>query len=170
MIRYMLGVACAFAILTPAASAETMTYHYDALGRLIESYSDKTAFRTDYSFDAADNRTQVYVRNTNIVLHIDQSIYSPDGRFQLVMQGDGNLVLYGPSGALWSTVTAGSSATLAQMQTDGNLVVYTSAYRPVWASNTWNNPGSALQLQDDGNLVIYSGTNVPIWASNTGGH
>jgi len=170
MIKYMLGAVSAFALVAPAVAAETMTYHYDALGRLIESYSDKTAFRTDYTFDAADNRTQVYVHNTNIILRADQSIYSPDGRFQLVMQTDGNLVLYGPSGALWSSTTAGSGATFAQTQTDGNFVVYTAANVPVWSSGTSGNPGAWLALQNDGNLVIYDGSNVAIWNSHTGGH
>lgn len=170
MIKCALGIVSVVMIATPAVSAETITYHYDVLGHLMESYSNRTEFRTDYTFDSAGNRIRVYVHNTNIILRADQSIYSPDGRFRLVMQTDGNLVLYGPSGALWSTVTVGSGATFAQTQTDGNFVVYTSASVPVWSSGTSGNPGAWLALQNDGNLVIYDGSNVAIWNSHTGGH
>jgi len=158
--------ALAGALFTPA-SAEILTYRYDALGRLIQSVSQKTGFRTDYSYDAADNRTQVVAQNVGLNLNAGQSIHSGDGRFQLSMQTDGNLVLYGPGGALWSSQTAGSGATLAAFQADGNLVVYTPAMQPLWASNTSGNPGSLLRLQDDGNLVIYDGAMQPTWATNT---
>ena len=41
------------------------------------------------------------------------------------------------------------------MQSDGNLVLFTSGGTPVWATNTNNNNGAYLILQDDGNAVIY---------------
>lgn len=96
------------------------------------------------------------------------SISSDDGRFSLVMQGDGNLVLYrNGAGALWATGTAGKQVAFAVMQNDGNLVLYTPNGAPVWASGTHGNPGSVLILQDDGNLVIYAPGSRTIWASNT---
>ena len=56
------------------------------------------------------------------------------------------------------------------MQGDGNLVVYTSAGKPVWASNT-GGTGSQnfLAMQGDGNLVVYTSAGKPVWASDTGG-
>jgi hypothetical protein len=54
----------------------------------------------------------------------------------------------------------------AVFQADGNLVVYTSANRPVWASNTYGHNGSVLKIQEDGNVVIYDNGRA-IWASNT---
>ena len=56
------------------------------------------------------------------------------------------------------------------MQTDGNLVIYTSGGKPVWASNT-NGTGNnnTLVMQTDGNLVIYTSGGKPVWASNTAG-
>ncbi|HEV2787192.1 MAG TPA: GDSL-type esterase/lipase family protein, partial [Solirubrobacteraceae bacterium] len=53
----------------------------------------------------------------------DQFLRSADGRYRLVMQKDGNLVLYGPSGrALWASNTRGRGSHHVRMQADGNLV------------------------------------------------
>lgn len=41
------------------------------------------------------------------------------------------------------------------MQHDGNLVLYASGGRAVWSSGTFGNTGAFLRLQDDGNMVIY---------------
>ncbi len=51
-----------------------------------------------------------------------------------IMQGDGNFVVYAPTGPVWATGTY-SGGRLA-LQNDGNLVVYNSSGRAVWASNT----------------------------------
>jgi surface antigen len=88
-------------------------------------------------------------------LFANQSVWSPDGRFRLTMQGDGNLVEYGPGGAWWSTMTAGSGGTRFVQQGDGNGVVYSSS-RAVWANMTMNS-GAYLNVQSDGNIVTYIG-------------
>jgi hypothetical protein len=69
------------------------------------------------------------------VLRANQSEWSSNGSYRLIMQGDGNLVLYGPSGALWASSTSGAG-NWAVMQGDGNLVVYNSASHPLWATGT----------------------------------
>lgn len=76
--------------------------------------------------------------------------------FTLVMQGDGNLVLYrnGDGAAVWATYTQGNPGAFMRMQGDGNLVVYSADWRPLWATYTQNKPGAFLFLQPDGNLVI----------------
>jgi len=102
-------------------------------------------------------------------LGINESLTSCDGRFTLVQQDDGNLVLYEVGGgALWATGTYKTDASVAIMQDDGNLVVYNPEGTPLWDSGTWGNPGAWLAVQDDGNLVIY--TSKAIWASGTDGH
>jgi hypothetical protein len=55
------------------------------------------------------------------------------------------------------------------MQTDGNLVLYTSTNRVLWASNTGGTSVDRVIMQTDGNLVIYSTAGPYLWASNTGG-
>lgn len=96
-------------------------------------------------------------------------IGSDNGRFSLVMQADGNLVLYqnGTTKALWATGTHGKKVAFAIMQGDGNFVVYAPDNTVLWHAGTQGNPGSVLILQDDGNLVIYAPGNKAIWASNT---
>ena len=106
----------------------------------------------------------------NQSLTTNQSLVSCDGRFNLIMQGDGNLVLYEGSTALWASNTVNSGAAKAIMQGDGNFVLYTSSGAAVWASNTAGNSGAKLTLQNDGNLVIYSSSGAALWASNTSGH
>jgi hypothetical protein len=96
-------------------------------------------------------------------------ITSPNGRYKLIYQNDGNLVLYAGSQALWNSATYGRSAGRAVMQPDGNLVVYDASNRAVWNSNTWGNPGARLALQDDGNLVIYDTSGRALWSSGTYG-
>ena len=102
-------------------------------------------------------------------LGVNASVQSCDGRFDLVMQGDGNFVLYEGPTPLWASGTDGTDATVAVMQDDGNLVLYNGSGTPRWASGTDGHGGSSLAVQDDGNVVIYENGN-PIWASNTAGH
>ncbi|UQA62528.1 matrixin family metalloprotease [Polyangium aurulentum] len=106
-------------------------------------------------------------------LSAGQSMSSYDGRFQLVMQSDGNLVLYkltnGSVTPLWATGTNSAMPDRMIMQEDGNLVLYKSSGAPVWATGTSStaNRYSRLVVQNDGNLVIYNQSGSPVWASNT---
>ncbi len=104
-----------------------------------------------------------------LVASKNQYLRSADGRYRFVMQQDGNLVLYGPSGRpLWASNTVGRGANRAVMQADGNLVLYTSTGKPVWASNTELHYHAYLVVQNDGNVVIYEG-HTPLWATGTDG-
>src|SRR3990170_3869155 len=105
-------------------------------------------------------------------LRVNQELSSQNGAYRLLMQADGNLVLYGGSTAVWATNTSGQPSTLrpivAMMQDDGNFVMYSHTKHPIWATMT-NIPGSQLELQDDRNLVIYNynPSKHPIWATMT---
>jgi hypothetical protein len=90
---------------------------------------------------------------------------SADGRFRLVYQVDGNLVLYQGWNPLWDSRTQSTNPGFAVMQGDGNFVVYDST-GPVWWSGT-GTPGAFLVVQNDGNMVIYSAFGSPLWATNT---
>ncbi|MDR6500590.1 subtilase family serine protease [Burkholderia ambifaria] len=96
-----------------------------------------------------------------------QSFTSGNGANVLVMQGDGNLVLLRQGVPQWNSGTFGHAGAYATMQTDGNLVVYSSTHTPLWYSSTSGNPGAVTYVQDDGNVVIY--TQVPHWSTNTSG-
>lgn len=160
----------------PAVADVTTYYKYDDLGRVILS-SQSTGGQGGYSYDTVDNRTamrQAVISGPSAVdrlsggqgLVVNASIHSASGRYTLVMQTDGNLVVYGQSGALWSAITATLPAAHAVMQTDGNLVIYGPVGQVLWTSGTGGHAGSTLVMQDDGNLVIYQGS-TGIWSSNT---
>lgn len=98
----------------------------------------------------------------------NQPVASCDGRTSLVMQGDGNLVLYGPDGARWNSGTHGNPGATASFQGDGNLVVYSAWGTPLWHAGTHGNPDARLSVRDDGDLQVRD-RNTVLWRSNSGG-
>ena len=105
--------------------------------------------------------------NPNDDLAVIGSITSQDSRFTLIMQGDGNLVLYGPGGRYrWDTGTNGQAVSQAIMQGDGNFVIYGPG-GAIWATGTDGHPGAWLIVQNDGNVVIYDSAGNPLWATGT---
>jgi len=95
------------------------------------------------------------------------SLTSASGRYWLVYQGDGNVVLYdlATGVALWWTGTVGEIPGQAVMQGDGNFVVYNEAGSAVWWSATEGYAGARLFVQDDANVVVYTPDYVPVWWS-----
>jgi hypothetical protein len=89
-------------------------------------------------------------------------------RFRLVMQGDGNLVLYiSGGGPLWASNTESTTGNRAVMESNGNFVIYNASGSAIWSSGTGGNPGAHLAVQADGNVVIYSSGGTALWATNT---
>jgi hypothetical protein len=107
--------------------------------------------------------------DANQKLNINDTLIPDNNTTTLIMQGDGNLVLYRNDNkvALWSSNTWGKPVTSAIMQGDGNFVCYDNNGVAYWATGTWGHPGSYIILQDDGNLVVYGPNGGPLWASNT---
>jgi hypothetical protein len=94
------------------------------------------------------------------------SIASCDNRFFLILQTDGNLVLYQrPHAALWASHT--TTGYVAQMQSDGNFVVYDRQRHPIFNTATAGHPGARFAVQSDGNLVVYGTANQALWSSGT---
>lgn len=87
-----------------------------------------------------------------------QSIFSPSGRYRLIYQSDGNLVVYDtsqfPAKPIWHAQTHGSVTGRFQMQADGNAVIYSSTGSPIWATWTQDTLSAWLELKDDGALVV----------------
>jgi subtilisin family serine protease len=93
----------------------------------------------------------------------NQFLRSANGLFTLVMQSDGNLVIYNQlNQAIWHINRFGTPVQAA-FQTDGNFVVYHSIVGrgvvAVWDTHTANTAANLLVLQDDSNLVLYGGPN-----------
>lgn len=101
------------------------------------------------------------------IMYKGQLLQSTDRKYNLYFQGDGNVVLYGPSGSLWSSGTDGSEAQKLILQSDGNLVLYAKSGRPLWNSGTAGRGISSWNVQPDGNLVLYKDNGTATWASGT---
>lgn len=115
---------------------------------------------------AASNNNSNIGLATNAALLPGQFLLSPDRQSVLVLQGDGNLVLYSDFAPVWSTGTFGSPGRLV-MQSDGNLVLYDAGNVPRWFTGTINQPNSNLSLQTDGNLVLYNQSHSAAWSTGT---
>jgi len=94
-----------------------------------------------------------------------QGIRSCNGKATLLHQADGNVVELQNGVPLWSTNTAGHSTSQLVMQGDGNLVLYSTTGQALWHTYTSGNSGSILALQDDCNLAIYAPGHRPIWST-----
>ncbi len=99
-------------------------------------------------------------------LNPGDQLVSSNGRYVLVMQGDGNLVEYETGGsAVWASGTS-VPGTVFINQADGNFVLVAPGNHPVWATGT-NTPGTLLTVQDDGNVAAYAPGHRAVWATNT---
>ena len=99
-------------------------------------------------------------------LGVDDKLVSENGLYDFKRQSDGNVVLYGPIGAVWATGTDGQNVTLCIMQSDGNFVLYNNN-NALWATGTHNNPEAYLKLQNDQNVVIYNNNGQALWSTKT---
>ena len=102
-------------------------------------------------------------------LHPYEGLKSKNNRVHIILQPDGNFVLYGDGNPLWWTgIRPGVNQ--VSMQTDGNLVLYKPDEGAVWASNTAGRPNAYVLAQDDGNFVMYWGSGGSmLWESETSG-
>jgi hypothetical protein len=109
------------------------------------------------------------------VLNPGQCLTSPSGRYQLIMQSDGNLVLYDVSsgGSTWSSNTANNPG--AFLEFEGSALGVANPANTQWlfyVPNSSSTPNPALVLQDDGNLVLYAygaggGSPSAVWSTGT---
>ncbi|MFI8396761.1 bacteriocin [Pseudomonas sp. Choline-02u-1] len=111
-----------------------------------------------------------------------QYLQSPDKRFKLDVQADGNLVIYDGATPVW-VATAGQPYTSGGKQIDKSKIYFYLMYYAFLNDPThgrmWGTANSTplnndiwgayvrtyLQLQNDGNLVVVD--SVPVWASNS---
>lgn len=112
--------------------------------------------------------TQRNVLYTGQQLGQNQSLLSTDGRLKLILQTDGNLVLYKfGTQPIWASNTAGKSyITRLTMQSDGNLVLQDNAGTRYWQTATNQYPGGFLLLENTGSAVVYQ-NGIKRWSTNT---
>jgi subtilisin family serine protease len=89
---------------------------------------------------------------------------SANGQYKLVMQPDGNLVLYdGANKPVWHTATGGKPGKYLVLQDDGNLVLYSDTGAALWQTHTEGKAATLLAVQDDGNVVLFGKGGVYFW-------
>ena len=78
---------------------------------------------------------------------------------------NGNLEIYDRQlGRItWQSNTWGHPNAFLSMQSDGNLVIYTSGGAGLWASGTAGSGANVATLENDGRLIMYS----TVWTSGT---
>lgn len=168
--------------LVSGSTFDVVDSNHDWMGTVMHYHkavtldSDDQAFR----FGSASSNSWSGVGNTKYIgtdkltagqsMYAGQYIVSGNVQHVLMMQSDGNLVLYHNKSAVWSSHTANIGANRVVMQSDGNLVIYTSGGSAVWSSRTSGKGSSYAVMQADGNFVVYTSTGSATWQSDTGGH
>lgn len=136
-------------------------------GNLVIYSSTNAPLWATYTLHNPDHLNYINTTLWSGVMYPGQSIDTADRRFKLILQGDGNLVLYSPNRATWTTGTDGKPSAYLAMQSDGNLVLYDTSNRPLWYSGTAYWKSLRLVVQQDGNLVLYDGADKPYWNTQT---
>lgn len=137
-------------------------------GNLVIYDSKSTATWASHTWQAASMATSTNSLGSSgaQVMSSSQPLNSSSGKYQLVLQSDGNLVLYSGAHALWASWTNGDPVNRLVLQSDGNLVLYGSDNKAYWSSKTAGRGDNAnLILQDDSNLVLYDSSNQAVWAA-----
>lgn len=98
------------------------------------------------------------------ILRRGEFLISQNRKSKLIMQDDGNFVLYIDSDPAWSSDT--QNAEFVMLQKSGNLVVYSRSSEEQWSAGAHGEGNPSLIMQDDGNAVIYSAGKA-IWSSGT---
>lgn len=157
---------------------------YDADNRLIHTL-DAMGAVVRYDYDANDNVVQITAYANaldriavNNELKAGQSLFSGNGRFELAMQSDGNLVIYeyrpgGSRVASWVMTPMSGQAQKAgsvlKFQADGSLVLYSPEGVAIWSPNIQGKGAQSLVVQDDGRLVAYDANGAVVWNNSATG-
>jgi hypothetical protein len=108
-------------------------------------------------------------------LRTGESLWSSEGQFQLILQSDGNLVLYcaekpGEPQALWYTGVQGPGEYTLTVSRAGDVILSRGDI-PLWRSGTAQAGIDAthyLRVQDDRNVVLYrrdsTGNRMNVWS------
>jgi hypothetical protein len=124
-----------------------------------------TYFTWGRNFEVASGYTIVTDDGASRELRAGQALRSPNGSYRAEMQGDGNFVVYSPTGAIWASNTNGYPGSWLVLQEDGNMVVYRPGGVAIWASNTVGRSVERATIDDTGLLALYNVGGVRVWGS-----
>jgi hypothetical protein len=127
--------------------------------------------------------TTSLVTNGISTLNKNQRLISSDGNYSVVMQNDGNVVIYNgdpsnPNNATWASNTDSNDNTAVgnppyffSLGSDGNLCMYSgtiASSNAYWCSDTSGAGAGApytATMNTDGSLQIYDGSGSSVWNS-----
>lgn len=138
-------------------------------GNLVLYDTNNVPWWNTVTFQTPNNLSYVNTTLHTGTMFQGQQLQTADRRYRLVFQADGNLVLYSPNRALWSSNTHTKGSKYVKLQDDGNLVIYDGNNHALWNTVTFGNGSSRLIMQDDGNLVLYNNAGRAVWNTVTFG-
>ncbi|MGJ7521504.1 galactose oxidase-like domain-containing protein [Variovorax sp. LT1P1] len=97
-----------------------------------------------------------------------QRLVSPDGRFGLAFEENGNLVLteYASGTVRWQSGTAGKPSARLTMGSEGDLVLYGLDPLPIWRSGNAPAGATSAALGNDGVLALHRPDGTAVWRSS----
>jgi L,D-peptidoglycan transpeptidase YkuD (ErfK/YbiS/YcfS/YnhG family) len=98
-------------------------------------------------------------------LRAGQQLVSPDRRYRAEMQTDGNVVVYAADGRALAATGTWGAGNRLDMQPDGNLVVHSASGRALWDTRTWGSDGARVVLKDTGELGVWRPDNSKAWST-----
>lgn len=123
----------------------------------------------DHFFNSILGRCSGDHCTTASALKKGQYIASSNGVMKLIMQKDGNLVIYCRLKPIWSTKTNGALYDHMAFLADGNMVLVRADKVYAFSSSITPGKGRKLHIQKDGNLVIKDGNGNALWDTKTYG-
>ena len=92
-----------------------------------------------------------------------RNLKSRNGRYQLHLRENGNLVLTCKERTMWTSHTINNTVDFLYFDEDGtNLILRGKDNSTIWRAPT-TRLGKKLVLQDDGKLILYNSCNTSIW-------
>jgi len=119
---------------------------------------DNASNRTSIQSGAVVPRASANQMASGELLLPGQALVSADTQSRLELRSTGALVITCNGADQLTLYPENGQAAQLIMQSDGNLVLYTPSFSALWATSGGGFPGAYLVLQNDGNLVIYQGS------------
>ncbi|RIJ76241.1 hypothetical protein D1871_12340 [Nakamurella silvestris] len=104
---------------------------------------------------------------TGTVMHAGDQLVSKNGKYRMVVQADGNVVVLHGKKALFNTGTFGKGRTNLVLGPKGDLVVRTAKNTVLWRSHTKGKGAYKLVINNAGTLILYKGKGRGVWTSKT---
>ena len=99
----------------------------------------------------------------NGIFRREKYLQSRNGKYQLHLRKNGNLVFTCVARTIWTSQTVNNTVDFLYFDEDGiNLILCQKDNSIIWRAPT-TRPGKKLVLQDDGKLILYNSCNATIW-------